>query len=142
MDRRGPTSDTLGAWVIKCNPAKTDLRPMVAAGRAKRRWCVATNYRTEMMSAGDRVIFWVSAHPRRGIWGAGRLAAGPVPHAGALEVDTDIALLAEPVTAVELKGVAGLASMEVFRAPQQANPSWVSVDEWSILEPLLRSASR
>lgn len=142
MGSRGPTSDTLGAWVIKCNPARTDLGPMVAAGRAKRRWCVATNYRTRMMSTGDRVIFWVSAHPQRGIWGAGRLAAGPVLHDGALEVETDIALLAEPVTAVELKTVAGLATMEVFRAPQQANPSWVSLDEWSVLGPLLGSAAR
>lgn len=27
--------------------------------------------------------------------------------------------------------------MEVFRAPQQSNPSWVSTAEWVLIEPLL-----
>ena len=34
--------ETLGAWVIKCNPRRTPVDP--AAGRARRRWCVAGNY--------------------------------------------------------------------------------------------------
>ncbi|MDF2825491.1 MAG: hypothetical protein K0R68_2899, partial [Mycobacterium sp.] len=55
MTARSVTTETLGAWVIKCNPAKTDLAPMVAAGRAKPQWCVATNYRSALMSAGQRV---------------------------------------------------------------------------------------
>ncbi len=37
------------------------------------------------------------------------------------------------------RGVAGLQSMEVFRSPQQANPSWVSVTELALIDPLLRT---
>ena len=131
------TVETLGAWVIKCNPAKTDLGPMVSAGRAKSEWCVADNYRSRLMAPGQRVLFWVSAHPRRGIWGAGRITAAPVHDGATLHVGTDISMFEEPVTAVQLREVSGLETMEVFRSPQQANPSWVTAQEWAVLEALL-----
>lgn len=39
--RSGPrvSVDTIGAWVIKCNPARTAIEPMVAAGETKPHWC-------------------------------------------------------------------------------------------------------
>lgn len=132
--------ETLGAWVIKCNPAKTNLTPMLRSGWATSMWCVADNYRSRVMAPDQRVLFWVSAHPKRGIWGAGRITTEPVLDGGTLRVTTSIPLFDEPVTAAELKAIAGLESMEVFRAPQQSNPSWVSRDEWAILEPLLSAA--
>ena len=135
--KRTVTAESLGAWVIKCNPAKTDVEPMLAAGRAKSLWCVAGNYRSRLMAPGHQVLFWVSAHPRRGIWGAGRITAAPVLDGGTLHVATSIALFDEPVPAAALKEVRGLETMEVFRSPQQANPSWVTAEEWTVLESLL-----
>lgn len=126
--------------MIKCNPAKTDLTPMVAAGRAKSSWCVADNYRTRLMAPGQRVLLWVSAHPKRGVWGTGQIVGDPVFAHGSLEITTSIPLLREPLTGAELRRVPGLESMEVFRAPQQSNPSWVSVHEWAVLAPLLSAA--
>jgi hypothetical protein len=131
---------TLGAWVIKCNPAKTDVAPMLAAGRANTSWCVADNYRSRLMAPDQRVLLWVSAHPKRGIWGAGRITTEPVLDGGRPRVTTSIPLFDVPVTAAELKATPGLESMEVFRAPQQSNPSWISVEEWVVLEPLLSAA--
>ncbi len=131
------TPDALGAWVIKCNPRTTDLTPMIDAGTAHERWCVATNYRTRMMTAGQRVLFWVSGDPRRrGFWGAGRLtgAAEPGPQ---WKVPTDIALFAQPVLATDLMNVPELSTLEVFRSPQQSNPSWISIEQWTALSPLL-----
>jgi hypothetical protein len=136
----GVTPETLGAWVIKCNPSKTDVAPMVAAGRAKPSWCVADNYRSRLMTPGQRVLFWVSAHPRRGIWGAGTITAGPVIEQGTLHVTTDIVLFDAPLTAGELRAVPGLQAMEVFRAPQQSNPSWVDTQQWRVLQELLSAA--
>ncbi|GAB7067166.1 hypothetical protein [Mycolicibacterium hodleri] len=49
MPGRAVTLDTLGAWVIKCNPSKTDVEPMRAAGETKPSWCVADNYRTRLI---------------------------------------------------------------------------------------------
>jgi hypothetical protein len=56
---------------------------------------------------------------------------------GALQVRVHIPLFAAPLTAAELLSIDGLGSMEVFRSPQQANPSWVSREEMAILAPLL-----
>ena len=134
---RSVTLDVLGAWVIKCNPAKTPLDPMRAAGETKPHWCVADNYRSRLIRSGQRVLFWVSAHPRRGFWGAGRITGAPVTENGQLHVAVHIPLFAQPVPAAELAAVAGLRSLEVFRSPQQSNPSWVSVDELALIDPLL-----
>lgn len=135
------TPDVLGAWVIKCNPRTTDVASMLDAGRADERWCVAGNYRTQLMTVGQRVVFWVSGDPRRrGIWGVGHLtgAAEPGPR---WKVPTDIVLFSQPVLATALMNVPALSDLEVFRAPQQANPSWISVDQWAALSPLLPGPS-
>jgi hypothetical protein len=138
--RRSVTADTLGAWVIKCNPSKTPLDPMLAAGETKPLWCLADNYRTRLVRPGHRVLFWVAAHPRRGFWGAGRVTDGVLYPDGTPHVGVRIPLFDEPVTAAEVAAVGGLAAIEVFRSPQQANPSWVSVTEMALLEPLLPTA--
>ena len=137
MPTRSVTVETLGAWVIKCNPRRTPVDPMRAAGETKPIWCVADNYRSRLIRPGHRVLFWVTAHPRRGIWGAGRVTGEVTEHDGALQVRVHIPLFAAPVTAAELLPIDGLRSMEVFRSPQQANPSWVSREEMAVLAPLL-----
>jgi hypothetical protein len=134
---RSVSLDGLGAWVIKCNPRKTALEPMMAAGEAKPQWCVADNYRTQLIRPGQRVLFWVTSHPRRGVWGAGRVVGDVTADDGQLHVPVRIPLFAEPLTAAELGSIPGLRSMEVFRSPQQSNPSWVSTAELALLDPLL-----
>ncbi|MCJ0894978.1 hypothetical protein [Rhodococcus sp. ARC_M5] len=136
MTARAITDQTLGAWVIKCNPHKTDLAPMVEAGRAHEDWCVADNYRTRLMVAGQPVLFWVSSHPRRGIWGAGTLTGTPVP-APQWKVSTDIALFDEPILASDIQSIEELSMLEVFRSLQQSNPSWVDASAWALIRPLL-----
>jgi hypothetical protein len=131
------TPDRLGAWVIKCHPGKTALAPMRQTGRAAPQWCVADNYRTRLMRRGQPVLFWVVAHPQRGIWGAGHLTGAAVLADGRWHVPTDITLFDDPLTAATLRAVPGLAAMEVFRSPQQANPSWVNTAELTALRPLL-----
>lgn len=134
---RGVTHENLGAWVIKCNPQKTPLAPMVAAGEAKRSWCVADNYRSGLMQPGQRALFWVSAHRHRGFWGAGIITGVATREDGRLHVPVEIPLFGAPLTAAELSTVPELATLELFRSPQQANPSWVSKREVRILDRLL-----
>lgn len=135
---RAVTLETLGAWVIKCNPHRTDVEPMRAAGETKPSWCVADNYRSQLIRPGQRVLFWVSAHPRRGFWGAGRITGDVTMEHGQLHVPVHIPLLAVPLTAADLRA-AGLQSMEVLRSPQQSNPSWVNLAELALIERLLAS---
>ena len=142
MTTRSVTVDTLGAWVIKCNPHATPIEPMRVAGRAKPHWCVADNYRSRLMRPEQRALFWVSAHPRRGIWGVGRFLGEPTVEDGRLHVPVNIPLLAEPLTAADLQSIADLRAMEVFRSPQQSNPSWVSTAELALIDRLLALRSR
>lgn len=136
---RRVTLETLGAWVIKCNPRRTPLEPMREAGQTKPSWCVADNYRSRLIRPGQRALFWVTAHARRGLWGAGRITGAVTVDDAGLHVPVHIPLFAEPLTAGELLPIAALRSMEVFRSPQQSNPSWVNREEMAILEPLLPS---
>lgn len=134
---RSVTPQTLGAWVIKCHPRRTPIEAMRAAGKAESRWCVAANYRTRLIRPGDRVLFWVSAHPRRGIWGAGRVTGPPTDDGTGFSVPVHIPLFDEPLTAAQLASVEGLRSMEAFRSPQQSNPSWVNNAELALIDQLL-----
>lgn len=140
---RAVSLDALGAWVIKCNPGVTPVAPMRAAGAANPSWCVADNYRARLIRAGQRVLFWVSAHPQRGFWGAGRITGGvTADRDGGLHVPVEIPLFAAPVTAAELRAIPGLQTLEVLRSPQQSNPSWVSRAELVLLDPLLPTSRR
>ena len=141
VPKRNVTLETLGAWVIKCNPRRTSVDPFLAAGEVKQSWCVADNYRGRLIRPGHRVLLWVSAHIHRGIWGAGRITGGLSIHGGQGHVQVHIPLLVDPLTAAELSAVRGLLSMEVFRSPQQANPSWVSDSELALIDPLMRYRS-
>jgi len=112
---------------------------MRAAGAAKPSWCVADNYRSRLIQPGQQVLFWVSAHRRRGFWGAGWIAGELTAEDGRLHVPVNIPLFAEPLTAEELFSLPGLRSMEVFRSPQQANPSWLNTAEMALIGSLLPS---
>ncbi|WP_395307661.1 EVE domain-containing protein [Mycobacterium sp. AMU20-3851] len=110
---------------------------MRAAGVANPAWCVADNYRARLMQPGHRVLFWVTGPALRGIWGVGRVVGALSNDNGQLKIPVHIPLFHGPVTAKDLGLIPGLRSMEVFRSPQQANPSWVTAPEWALIEPLL-----
>lgn len=87
---RPVTRETLGAWLLRCNPARWDVRRFRADGHTYlARWDVYPTYRLPLMQAGDPVVFWLSAGDSRwaasggrralpsGIWSVGHLT-GPV----------------------------------------------------------------
>lgn len=148
--RRLINPETLGAWVIKCQPK---VNPGVTTAILDRdpgpitRFCVADNYRSRMMAADDPAILWISGDGRqlaRGIWGLGRVT-GPIRaivgevascDVGKLEVPLHIELLADGVS-VEAIRAAGVGDLEVLVQPQASNPSWVSRDQLAALAWLL-----
>ena len=148
--------DQLGAWVLKCNPAVWDLGAFVASGEQRlTSWSVQPGYRSALMAAGDRVVFWVSGDGRqgfaRGVWGLGHVLAEAEAwsegtqgfwraadghHGIRARIEVDIALLDEGVADAELRS-AGVTDLEVQRQPFAANPSWVSADQLTALSDLL-----
>jgi hypothetical protein len=130
--------DDLGAWLIKGNADRADLTGRFADEPRVTRWCVQRSYRLELMRGGQPVLFWASGSRRRdvpyGIWGLGRLAGPPEqdPEGGwSVPLDLVIAPAAERVRREELRADPALASLEVFRQPQAANPSFVTVRQFT-----------
>ncbi len=139
------TQQNLGAWLLRCNPKNEPELPLLIAGGGYRieRWCVADNYRSRMMAAGDPVVFWLSGDGRllaRGIWGVGRVlgVGGFRPAAGDRRsgrniagpgerprVSVDIPLLTGAVSDQQLRA-SGIDDLEVQIQPQGSNPSWIS----------------
>ena len=139
------TRENLGAWVLKCNPNVSDLPALVAAGgQACETWCVADNYRSELFGAGQPLLFWVSGSagrtPTPGIWGTGRVT-GPARTRddGKLVVPIELEFLDPPLARSEIAAVGPLRDLEVIRQPQMSNPSFVTVDQYAALLPLLKS---
>ncbi len=142
--------DTLGAWLIKCQPkVNAELPQAIREGRPEpvTRWCVSDNYRSRMMAPGDRAVLWVSGDGRklaRGIWGVGWVTGGVRVMPGdqgsgpraKLEVLLNIPLLTVGLSAGEIMA-AGITELEVLRQPQGSNPSWVSNEQLVALTELL-----
>ncbi|HYN94890.1 MAG TPA: hypothetical protein VES42_13660 [Pilimelia sp.] len=142
------TAETLGAWLLKCNADASDVASRPAGHRIDR-WCVLPGYRSALMAAGQRVVFWVSGSRRRlpyGIWGVGRLAgAAAMGPAGdgpgtRLSVPLDLVLLgdAHRVRRDELRADPRFAGLEVLRQPQAGNPSFLTVAQAHALAGYVR----
>ncbi len=153
------TRETLGAWLVRCNPAKWDLPGYLAAGGSVVDSCsVVENYRSALMTPGDRILLWVSGNGKlmaRGVWGLGSVTApvrsepaGARPDPGSRWLDertrrsvrhavfVHIPLLADPVTDAELRSV-DIDDLEVQRQPMGSNPSFVSREQLTRLAPFL-----
>ncbi|MGY1631865.1 protein NO VEIN domain-containing protein [Geodermatophilus sp. SYSU D01186] len=154
------TEDTLGAWLLRCNPEVWDLPAFMHDGNASiGQWTVVNNYRSRMMAPGQRVVLWATGDGKRiarGIWGLGWVTGPAHDHvpddlaeddasywldeaanAGAENVvAVDIPLLDAAITDAELKA-AGIADLEVQVQSQGSNPSWISKEQLARVESLL-----
>jgi hypothetical protein len=157
-DRRVRLAD-LGAWLLKGNADRADLAARFAREPRVGQWCVQPSYRTRLMRAGQPVLFWASGSHGTlpyGIWGVGTLAGAPAldPRDGRWHVPLDLTIGA-PDTWLprgELRADRRLAALEVFRQPQAANPSFVTVEQFAaltghlaqcgLIAPELRAAGR
>jgi hypothetical protein len=150
------TRETLGAWLLKANPAVWDVRRFLADGETRlTSWSVQRGYRAALMRPGDKVVFWLSGPGTggltRGVWGLGHVVAeaeawedaergwwldDAARQALRARVEVDVPLLEHPLPAAELRA-AGITDLEVQRVPQMSNPSWVSVPQLTALADLL-----
>jgi len=153
------TSETLGAWLLKCNPDVWDVVGFRDDGEMLiPDWSVTDNYRGRMMAAGDPVVFWVTGttgdEPTPGIWGIGHIV-GPARYEvdfGAADDDggywldedarlrarffvpTEIILLDTPVPRAEVAAHPALSGMEILQQAQMSNPSFLTATEFAALK--------
>jgi Domain of unknown function (DUF3883) len=158
------TPESLGAWVVRCNPDVWDLRRFRAGGhRVIDNWTVKENYRSELMREAQRVLLWVTGPAGgdlpRGLWGSGWIT-GEVR--GRVERDTErdadgveywldqptsarmrfvapmrLRLWDAPILESDILRIEGLEQLEVIRMRQVANLSWVSTQQLALLDSLL-----
>ncbi|MGV9213709.1 hypothetical protein ACTFTM_17785 [Micromonospora sp. RB23] len=90
--------------------------------------------------AGRPVVFWASGSRARlpyGVWGVGRVTgpAEPGPPGAPWSVPVDLPILPERdrVPRGALRADDRLAALEVFRQPQAANPSYLTVAQFAAL---------
>ncbi|WP_089154268.1 hypothetical protein [Micromonospora sp. NBS 11-29] len=148
MSDRRVTLDDLGAWLIKGNADATDLTGRFAADPRVTGWCVRPTYRLGLVDAGQPVVFWASGSRGRtpyGVWGVGRVAGAPRPGppGQAWTLPLDLTILDEPLRVRRdvLRADPRLAGAEVFRQPQAANPSYLTVAQFTALRAYLPAAS-
>ncbi|MEU4473249.1 hypothetical protein [Micromonospora sp. NPDC023888] len=132
--------DDLGAWLIKGNADLVDLTARFARDPQVTTWCVRPGYRARMMSAGQPIVFWASGSRGRlpyGLWGIGRVTgpAEPGPPGQPWSVPLDLPILAEQdrVPRQRLRADERFVALEVFRQPQAANPSYLTVAQFAAL---------
>lgn len=163
---RPVTRTTLGSWLLRCDPHQWDLKRFQADGHPYlARWNVNhPSYRLELMQAGDPVVLWVTGGG--GISGVGHVTgpvdadeAVPDPQDGqaywiadrstsggkhrTLYVPVHLPFLPAPLTAAALGKIDGLDDLEVIRAAQTRNPSYLTTSEWALLQahlPVLADA--
>ncbi|MFG1649604.1 hypothetical protein ACGFIE_06730 [Micromonospora sp. NPDC049275] len=136
--------DDLGAWLIKGNADTVDLTARFAREPLVTSWCLRPGYRARLMRAGQRVVFWASGSRARlpyGVWGIGRVTgvAEPGPPGQPWSVPLELPILPEQdrVPRPALRADDRLAALEVFRQPQAANPSYLTVVQFAALRTYL-----
>jgi hypothetical protein len=167
-ENRPPDSDrrvtlaNLGAWMITCNPKVWDLATFLELDEEViEDWSVVPSYRTELMAAGQPIMFWVTGadddSPEPGLWGAGvvtgEVGTRPVADNPGLWLDEqrqrrrrafvpiELRLLGKPIPRSELRADPRLAGMEVLRQPQMANPLVVTRKELEAIDEFLEVSS-
>jgi hypothetical protein len=136
-EKRALTAESFGAWLLKANPAGGAIEEHARTGfESVRTRCVRPSYRTELVTAGQPVLLWVSGRDPRhppGLHAAGRTTGvvtdsvdGPVMHVQLTALSPIVpraALVEDPV----------LASLEVLRMPAGSNPSWLDRAQYDAL---------
>jgi hypothetical protein len=140
MTQRRVSAESLGAWLLKGNADVTDLAGRFDRDPRIRQWCVQPGYRARLMRTGQPVVFWASGsrrHHAYGVWGIGELTdgAGPQPPDGQWSVRLAVRVVPaeQRVPREQIRADPRLADLEVLRQPQGANPSFLTVPQFSAL---------
>ena len=138
--RRAVSPETLGAWLLKVDPAVSAVRELAREGFAPiAHRCVRPSYRTDLVRPGQPVLVWVSGHDPvvpAGLHAQGRTAGLPAASddgTGRLDLPVALGPLRPPVPRAELLGHPVLRRLEVLRMPAGSNPSHLTREELDAL---------
>jgi hypothetical protein len=141
---RAVSRESLGAWLIKGSGRSPSTHDLVRTGfTTVATRCLRASYRTDLVEAGQPVLFWISGdvaeHPA-GIyaqgWTTGPAVPDPAHHgsgAPALVVPVRLEPVDPPVLRSELRHHPELSAIEVLRMPAGSNPSYLTREQLDTL---------
>jgi hypothetical protein len=137
---RRVSESTLGAWLLKGNADTSPLTDRFRDDPNVTRWCIQRNYRSDLMRAGQRVVFWASGSRHRsvpyGVWGLGHLT-GPaaLDNEGRWSAHLELVIWPEArrLTRDVFRADPRLAGAEILVQPQASNPSYLTMAEFEAL---------
>ena len=131
--QRALSEESLGAWLVKADPAALPITDAVATRFATvTSRCVRPSYRTALVRAGQPVLLWISGrHPDHpaGIHAHGR-TTGPATD----EMPVRLAPVDPVVTRRQVLAIPALSRAEVLRMPAGSNPSFLDVEQYTALQ--------
>lgn len=139
---RAVTPDTLGAWLIKGSRAATPIAELMRTSFSDvTGWCVRPTYRTDLVSSGQPVLFWLSGDDPTtpaGIYAQGVTLGRPTAmHAdearGRLTMPVSLQPVEPPILRSWLLQHPALSRLEVLTMPAGSNPSYLTRDQVSEL---------
>lgn len=146
------TSAAIGAWLLKCNSALWDIRAALGEGEVVHSWRLYPSYRVGLVRPGQPVVLWVTGRGLRGAPAPGihtRRARSCLVVGGddywldegerrKLRPYMNVRMVAVPVVPREqLVGDPRTARIEVLRAPQGSNPSYLDHVEKEAVEEMI-----
>lgn len=154
-----PQGRKIGAWVLKCNPAMSNLAADLAEHGRIRAWSVVESYRFDLLREGHPCVMWVTGSAGSpvpaGIYAVGEIVKnadgdllisdrwddsvkpvdGKAKDAVKEFVSVDMHWLQEPITKADLLDQhPEFAQAEVVRAPQVGSPSFLTPEEWELVK--------
>jgi hypothetical protein len=131
------TAASLGAWLLKANPAGGAVEKLVRRGfEDVTTRCVRSSYRTALVAEGQPVLLWVSGrdplHPP-GLHAAGWTTGPVVGSDDGPVMPVRLLPLAPIVPREALVEHPLLSHLEVLRMPAGSNPSYLDVTQYAEL---------
>ena len=135
---RAVTPETLGAWLIKGSRAATPIPELMRTSFSDvTGWCVRPTYRTDLVSSGQPVLFWLSGDDPTtpaGIYAQGvTLGRTTVMDAdepgGRRTMPVSLQPVQPPILRSWLLQHPVLSQLEVLKMAAGSNPSYLTRDQ-------------
>lgn len=140
----------MAGWIVKANPARSDVLQTLAENGRITDWSLGDSYRNDLLDAGQRCFLWVSNGKgvTSGLWAAGIVRGRPFRSRGNPEswsdstdadrlrwyVPLDLQPLVNVIPRSEFVADPILGCCEVIRSPQMTNPIVLRPEELEVLD--------
>jgi hypothetical protein len=149
------TPHDIGAWLFKCNPHDWDIEAALKNGESVDSWRALETYRIGLVEAGQPAVIWMTGSvgdkPDPGIWMAGYTTGAVKSDRQGDEYWLDeterrkhrpyiglrMARIEPIIPRQDILNDPRTAGMEVLRAPQMSNPSYLTPGEKEALEEMM-----